>query len=248
MAGCFGPFTKKFGSGAVNILQARVVLANGSLVTASKCSHPDLFYSIRGGGGGLAGVVTEFVARSHPFPRHTSSAQVSVSAKTRAECTAGLAAALQTLAATGLNGTAGTLCDNGGLSWDCGEAGGSAAVHCQAYEGEPAAMQAQLQPLADWARAQGGTMRSSIGSRRASPPAPLLAPRPSSVRGAAGSRGTRPPSTLQTRPAACRPGCCRSTQTARSRRRCSRRCQSTCPPATWPGRRTRRRWPRRSSR
>ena len=32
---------------------------------------------------------------------------------------------------------------------------------CGAYEGEPAAMRAALQPLADWADAQGGTIKGS---------------------------------------------------------------------------------------
>ena len=36
---CTGPFTKKFGNGAINIVEAKVVLADGSLVTASKCSY-----------------------------------------------------------------------------------------------------------------------------------------------------------------------------------------------------------------
>ena len=95
MGGCFGPFTKKFGSGAVNILEARVVLANGTLVVASKVSHPDLFFSIRGGGGGLAGVVTEFTVRSHRSPEYTSTAVFSATAGTLGECTALLSQAMQ---------------------------------------------------------------------------------------------------------------------------------------------------------
>jgi hypothetical protein len=109
--------------------------------------------------------VTQFVARSHPYPKHTSAASVSVSAKTRAECVAGLAAALQLAAATGLNGTAGELCDGNGLSWGCDEKGGTTRLNCNAYEGDPAEMQAQLQPLVRWAAAQGGTMHASISGR-----------------------------------------------------------------------------------
>jgi len=161
-AGCYGPFTRKFGSGALNILEAKVVLADGSLVTASKCSHPDLFMSIRGGGGGLAGVVTEFTARSHRAPEWTSSAGFTGTATTREECTALFAEVLKLNAASGMNGKAGELCDNGGLSWSCDESGGSASFHCGAYEGDPEAMKAQLQPLAEWAKAQGGTIKGEV--------------------------------------------------------------------------------------
>jgi len=68
LAGCYGDFSKKFGAGSVNILQARMVLANGTLITVSRCSHPDLFWSLRGGGGGNVGVVTELTAQTHPAP------------------------------------------------------------------------------------------------------------------------------------------------------------------------------------
>jgi|EP01047_Picozoa_sp_COSAG01_P035683 FAD/FMN-containing dehydrogenase len=115
MAGCYGPFTRKFGSGAINILQARVVLANGTAVTASKCSHPDLFASIRGGGGGVAGVVTDFVARSHREPRYTSNAGFSGSASTKPECLKLVARVLRGAAALQMNHSAGELCDNNGL-------------------------------------------------------------------------------------------------------------------------------------
>jgi hypothetical protein len=69
LGGCFGVFTRKFGSAASNLLAARVVLANGSLVTASATSHADLFWALRGGGGGVAGVVTSFTARAFRAPR-----------------------------------------------------------------------------------------------------------------------------------------------------------------------------------
>jgi FAD/FMN-containing dehydrogenase len=63
LAGCYGSFSKIFGSGAMNVLEARVVLANGSLVVANQCKNTDLFWSLRGGGAGVAGVVTEWTAR-----------------------------------------------------------------------------------------------------------------------------------------------------------------------------------------
>ena len=161
-AGCYGPFTKRFGNGAINILEARVVLADGSLVTASKCSHPGLFMSIRGGASGLAGVVTEFTARIHRAPEYVASAGFSGSAGTREECETLFARVMQMNAKTAMNESAGELCDNGGLQWRCGENGGSAAMDCLAYEGDPEAMKAQLQPLADWASKAGGTIKGSL--------------------------------------------------------------------------------------
>jgi len=68
LGGCFGTFSKLFGSGASNLLSARVVLADGSLVTASACENEDLFWALRGGSAGVAGIVTEFTARSHRAP------------------------------------------------------------------------------------------------------------------------------------------------------------------------------------
>ena len=42
------------------------MLASGQIVTASPCSHPKLFFSIRGGGGGTYGVVVETTVKSFP--------------------------------------------------------------------------------------------------------------------------------------------------------------------------------------
>eukprot|EP00762_Andalucia_godoyi_P004540 ANDGO_05132.mRNA.1 putative FAD-linked oxidoreductase ARB_02478 len=57
-----------YGLAVDNVLSFEAVLANGTLVTASDCSHSDLFWALRGGGGGTFAVVTSVTYRIHPVP------------------------------------------------------------------------------------------------------------------------------------------------------------------------------------
>jgi FAD/FMN-containing dehydrogenase len=56
----------EFGLAVDNVLSFSVVLAGGSLVEASACSHPDLFWALRGGGGGSFGVLISVTYKLHP--------------------------------------------------------------------------------------------------------------------------------------------------------------------------------------
>ncbi|KAJ7806310.1 FAD-binding domain-containing protein [Mycena olivaceomarginata] len=55
------------GLGADNVLELDLVLPNGTFITASPTSHPDLFWAARGGGGPSFGVSTRLVYKAHPI-------------------------------------------------------------------------------------------------------------------------------------------------------------------------------------
>jgi FAD/FMN-containing dehydrogenase len=68
LGGGFGSFSKRYGSGAAGVLELTVVLADGSVITVNEHRHPDLFWALRGGGGGTFGVVTSMTLLAHPEP------------------------------------------------------------------------------------------------------------------------------------------------------------------------------------
>jgi hypothetical protein len=67
-SGGFGSFSKAFGLAAAGLLEAEVVTADGSVRIANAFSEPDLFWAIKGGGGGAFGVVTRLTLRIRVLP------------------------------------------------------------------------------------------------------------------------------------------------------------------------------------
>lgn len=67
-SGGFGSFSKNYGIAAASLLEAEVVTADGKVLVVNECSHPELFWGLKGGGGGSLGVVTRVTLETHDLP------------------------------------------------------------------------------------------------------------------------------------------------------------------------------------
>lgn len=83
-SGGFGSFSKGFGTAASGLLEAQIVTADGSLRTVNACSNPDLFWALKGGGGGNWGVVTKVILKTHELPRFFGGAEGTIKARSDA--------------------------------------------------------------------------------------------------------------------------------------------------------------------
>lgn len=66
--GGFGSFSKKYGLAASHLLQAEIVTADGEIRIANSFRNADLFWALKGGGGGSLGVVTRLTLKTHELP------------------------------------------------------------------------------------------------------------------------------------------------------------------------------------
>jgi FAD/FMN-containing dehydrogenase len=64
--GGLGWQTRSAGMACDSMVSATIVLADGRIVTCSEARHPELFWALRGGGGGNFGVVVEYEMKPMP--------------------------------------------------------------------------------------------------------------------------------------------------------------------------------------
>ena len=68
LGGGFGSFSRRFGTAAGNVLEMEVVTATGDVLVVNETQRPDLFWALRGGGGGTFGIVSKLTFRTHETP------------------------------------------------------------------------------------------------------------------------------------------------------------------------------------
>ncbi|KAM3477718.1 hypothetical protein MY5147_002568 [Beauveria neobassiana] len=71
--GGHGPLSSTYGLASHQVLQVTIVTTQGQILVANDAKNEDIFWAVRGGGGGQFGVVTEYVIKSHPAPAQVAS-------------------------------------------------------------------------------------------------------------------------------------------------------------------------------
>ena len=67
-SGGFGSWSKRYGLAAAGLIEAEVVTADGMLRIVNACEDPELFWALKGGGGGSLGVITRLTLRTRELP------------------------------------------------------------------------------------------------------------------------------------------------------------------------------------
>ena len=81
LGGGFGSFSKAYGMAAASLLEAEIVTADGVVRIVNEARDEDLFWALKGGGGGTFGVVTRLTVATHPLPNKFGALNVTLQAR-----------------------------------------------------------------------------------------------------------------------------------------------------------------------
>ena len=79
--GGFGSFSKGFGTVAASLLEAEIVTADGAIRVVNAAQEPNLFWALKGGGGGTFGVITRLTLATHELPKTFGAVNLQVHAR-----------------------------------------------------------------------------------------------------------------------------------------------------------------------
>jgi FAD/FMN-containing dehydrogenase len=79
--GGFGSFSKAYGMAAASLLEAEIVTADGKVRVVNHAREPDLFWALKGGGGGTFGVLTRLTLATHELPASFGAVRLTLHAK-----------------------------------------------------------------------------------------------------------------------------------------------------------------------
>jgi FAD/FMN-containing dehydrogenase len=79
--GGFGSLSKGFGTAGASLIEAEVVTADGKVRVVNHAQDPDLYWALKGGGGGTFGAVTRLTLATHPLPETIGAIDLSIRAK-----------------------------------------------------------------------------------------------------------------------------------------------------------------------
>lgn len=79
--GGFGSYSKGFGAAGASLIEAEVVTADGKVRVVNHVQDPDLYWALKGGGGGTFGAVTRLTFATHPLPETFGAIQLTIHAK-----------------------------------------------------------------------------------------------------------------------------------------------------------------------
>ncbi|KAK4500590.1 hypothetical protein PRZ48_008779 [Zasmidium cellare] len=170
--GGHGPLASTYGLAAQQVLQVTIVTTQGDVLVANDCENTDLFWAIRGGGGGQYGVVTEYVIKHHPAPANVVMGTLSLAPVDEGGVNASWNAAavlfrhLPDLMDTGLAGAmtlaSGTGASRFNPSLPNGTSGAAATQVFWAFNTTAEHVRSLVQPVIDEMRRYGGNETLSI--------------------------------------------------------------------------------------